>query len=293
MQYYVDFFNFMAYDLHGPWEAWDQGAIVRPQTSILDIDNAMQPLWFDGVDPSKINMGIAYYGRGYTLSNTSCTDIGCPYSNVSKAANCTGSPGVMGLREITRLIEKKSLTPKLYSEAMVKQIVWDTDQWMGYDDDETIGMKTTWADTHCFGGTAIWSIDFNSGRGRYVCVPKIPFQMLTSNHCSGESLITTTRSGLCGHLKTCAGAAFGDCCSEHGHCGNSSAYCSNNNGCQSSFGFCTYEDVSVSGDGSCGNRKTCEGSQFGNCCSGHGYCGSTDAYCLPSNGCQIAFGTCS
>lgn len=28
------------------------------------------------------------------------------------------------------------------------------------------------------------------------------------------------------------------------------------------------------------------------CCSVYGWCGSTDAYCLTSNGCQAQFGTC-
>ena len=100
MQDYVDFFNFMSYDLHGPWEgkepsfvlmyflsivlnciiASDLRAFVRPQTSVIDINTDLLPIWFDGVDPGKINLGIAYYGRGYTLANTSCTDIGCPYT---------------------------------------------------------------------------------------------------------------------------------------------------------------------------------------------------------------------
>jgi len=165
MEYYVDFFNFMAYDLHGPWEAWDQGAIIRPQSSVIDIENDILPLWFDGLNASKINLGIPYYGRGYTLSNTSCADIGCPYSNVSLPGPCTESPGVLSLTEIKQIIKAKQLTPKLIADDMIKQITWD-DQWMGYDDAETIRLKMKWGDEHCLGGTAVWSIDFYSGAGR-------------------------------------------------------------------------------------------------------------------------------
>jgi hypothetical protein len=128
--------------------------------------------------------------------------------------------------------------------------------------------------------------------GKCNCILKCHLRVLRK-FCSGDTPIITTIDGSCGHSKSCTGSAFGDCCSEHGHCGNSSAYCSVNNGCQSAFGSCMYEDLSVSGDGSCGNRKTCQGSQFGNCCSGHGYCGSTNDYCLLANGCQTAFGSCS
>ncbi|KAK1764471.1 hypothetical protein QBC33DRAFT_595257 [Phialemonium atrogriseum] len=46
----------------------------------------------------------------------------------------------------------------------------------------------------------------------------------------------------------------------------------------------------VSEDGSCGNGVTCAGSEFGTCCSEHGYCGDGDNYCLA--GCQQAFGKC-
>ena len=95
MESYVNFFNYMSYDLHGPWEASTLGAQVRPQTSIVDINSTMLPLWFNGVDPSKINLGIAYYGRGYTLSDASCTDADCPYSGPSNPGPCTDSAGLL------------------------------------------------------------------------------------------------------------------------------------------------------------------------------------------------------
>lgn len=166
MEPFVDFYNYMAYDLHGPWEASTLGALVRPQTSIVDINSTMLPLWFDAVSPAKINLGIAYYGRGFTLSNTSCTDVGCPYTGASNPGPCTDSAGLLSLREINEIVNENNLTPELLPDLMIKQIVYDDDQWMGYDDNETIALKTKWADENCLGGTAIWSIDFNSGPGR-------------------------------------------------------------------------------------------------------------------------------
>ena len=47
----------------------------------------------------------------------------------------------------------------------MKEITWD-DQWIGYDDADTIKQKKAWADNQCFGGTMAWSVDFNSGAGR-------------------------------------------------------------------------------------------------------------------------------
>jgi chitinase len=71
----------------------------------------------------------------------------------------------MSLVEIQQLITQKGLTPTYLPDAMMKQITWD-DQWIGYDDADTIKQKKAWADNQCFGGTMAWSIDFNSGAGR-------------------------------------------------------------------------------------------------------------------------------
>ena len=49
---------------------------------------------------------------------------------------------------------------------MIKQIVWDENQQMRYDENDTIALKTQWANDNCLGGTFIWSFDFNSGPGR-------------------------------------------------------------------------------------------------------------------------------
>ena len=59
------------------------------------------------------------------------------------------------------MISKKKLVPELLHDPMVKQITWD-DQWIGYDDNQTITLKTQVADGLCFGGTMVWSVDFDS-----------------------------------------------------------------------------------------------------------------------------------
>lgn len=77
MEPYVDWFSFMAYDLHGFWDADVKtlGSLIRPQTDIREIDNDTLPLWFDKLDPSKVNLGLAYYGRGYTVADSTCGEL--------------------------------------------------------------------------------------------------------------------------------------------------------------------------------------------------------------------------
>ncbi|KAG4034414.1 hypothetical protein MFRU_003g03790 [Monilinia fructicola] len=172
---YTNFFNFMSYDLHGPWEANNPalGAFVRPQTSIPDITSAISPLWFAGIDPSKLNLGLAAYGRGYTLSNPACHEINCPYSAPSLPGPCSTAPGILSMREIEVLIQREALratwvgaTAAGAGATGVKQIVYGGGrQWMGFDDEETWGVKTRFADALCIGGTVVWSLDLQ-GVGR-------------------------------------------------------------------------------------------------------------------------------
>lgn len=51
--------------------------------------------------------------------------------------------------------------------------------------------------------------------------------------------------------------------------------------------------VSENGDCAFSSGQTCAGSTFGSCCSMYGFCGSTDTYCLTTEGCQSGFGQCT
>ncbi|KUJ07443.1 uncharacterized protein LY89DRAFT_725922 [Mollisia scopiformis] len=56
---------------------------------------------------------------------------------------CTAYPGIMSLQEIANLIPQLGITPMILdSTAMMKYLVW-SNQWLGYDDLETIAMKKT------------------------------------------------------------------------------------------------------------------------------------------------------
>lgn len=87
------------------------------------------------------------------------------YTGGSTRGPCTNSVGLLSTREIQEIIKQKALIPEYLSDLMITQISWDN-QWIGYDDSQSIGMKTNWANEHCLGGTVIWSMDFNSGVGR-------------------------------------------------------------------------------------------------------------------------------
>lgn len=97
---------------------------------------------------------MAYYGRTYTLSSSECPNVGCDFAAAGKPGRCTNFPGVLSNLEIQALIKDKGLTPRLLKDAMVKEVVYDGDQWVGYDDEDTFAMKRQFANSLCLGGTS-------------------------------------------------------------------------------------------------------------------------------------------
>ena len=132
LQNYVDHLGFMSYDLHGSWDSDVDtlGSIVRGQANLEEIANNTVPLAYAGVDPSKIDLGIAWYGRGYTLSDPNCNTLGCPFSGPSEPGKCTNSAGVLSLVEIQQMLDAGEATSNLLEDIGMKELVW-ADQWIG------------------------------------------------------------------------------------------------------------------------------------------------------------------
>jgi chitinase len=61
----IDWFNMMSYDLHGVWDQTNRyiGPIVNAHTNLTEIDQALQLLWRNDIDPGKVVLGMGYYGR--------------------------------------------------------------------------------------------------------------------------------------------------------------------------------------------------------------------------------------
>jgi chitinase len=157
----VDWFNFMSYDLHGTWDIGNEwtGAYLNAHTNLTEIKTALDLLWRNDIKPSKVNMGMAFYGRSFTLASSSCTEPGCPYLSTGDAGDCSDTAGVLFNSEIEAIISDNDLTPKLYKDAAIKAINWNSDQWVSYDDEDTWKLKAELAKSQCLGGVLVWSVD--------------------------------------------------------------------------------------------------------------------------------------
>ncbi|KAL8726295.1 MAG: hypothetical protein Q9166_006797 [cf. Caloplaca sp. 2 TL-2023] len=159
----VDWFNFMTYDLHGTWDAQSRflGPYLAPHTNLTEIDLGLDLLWRAGVQSNKVVLGLAWYGRSFTLADSSCnTPNGvCKFSGGANPGPCSGTSGILDDQEIQDIIAKNSLKPTWDHETAVKWITWDGDQWVSYDDTDTFQQKKDFANKRCLGGLMVWAID--------------------------------------------------------------------------------------------------------------------------------------
>lgn len=163
LQRYVSFFNVMTYDLHGVWDSTTQGVgpYIRPHTNLTEIDAALDLIWRSKIDPAKINLGLAWYGRSFTLQDANCTTPNgvCKFSDTGLPGPCTQVAGTLNMAEIQDIVVQYNLTPELDRTAAIKYTSWNNSQWVAYDDAETIQMKLVYARSLCLGGAMVWAMD--------------------------------------------------------------------------------------------------------------------------------------
>ncbi|EDN07813.1 predicted protein [Histoplasma mississippiense (nom. inval.)] len=168
MSEYVDWFNVMTYDIHGTWDGnskWTQ-SVVNPHTNLTEISAALDLLWRNSVPPEKVSLGLAFYGKSFTLADPSCSTPGCPFKKVdnetaggAQPGLCTLNSGTLSNYEINRVLKEQS-PEVIYNKASgVNWISWDKDQWVSYDDGRTLKQKADFGNKLCLGGTFAWAID--------------------------------------------------------------------------------------------------------------------------------------
>lgn len=68
---------------------------------MTEIDSALDLLWRNDVDPSKVVLGIGFYGRSFKLSDPSCNKPGCKFSGPGDAGPCSDAEGILTYKGIS------------------------------------------------------------------------------------------------------------------------------------------------------------------------------------------------
>ncbi|UPK93523.1 hypothetical protein LCI18_004458 [Fusarium solani-melongenae] len=166
---HVDFFNIMSYDLHGTWDKGNEwvGPYLNAHTNLTEIKEAMNLLWRNKVSPDKVVLGTGFYGRAFTATSPNCLEPGCTYESGAPRQKCSNEISVMLNSEIMEVINRTNASPKLDKEAAVKILTFDSNNWVAYDDEETLKMKADFAREQCLSGLMVWAVSHDVEDGRF------------------------------------------------------------------------------------------------------------------------------
>ncbi|KAH7142578.1 glycoside hydrolase superfamily [Dactylonectria estremocensis] len=165
---HVDFFNVMTYDLHGSWhtpESW-LGSHLNSHTNLTEIEDALDLLWRNKIDPDQVNLGLAFYSRTFTASDPGCMSPGCLFTSGAAKGPCSDAVGVLSNAEIDRKVSMSRSSVSLDQKAAAKILKRGRD-WMTYDDADTWKIKLDFARGQCLGGAMVWAISQDTSDGKY------------------------------------------------------------------------------------------------------------------------------
>ncbi|KAL7398902.1 hypothetical protein ABVT39_016836 [Epinephelus coioides] len=174
---YLDFINVLTFDFHGPWESVTghhsplyQGSQDTGNKTYFNTDYAMR-YWRDqGAPPQKINMGLAAYGRAFNLSSAS-SNVGAPANGPGEEGCYTGEEGFWASYEICLYLE--GVTPQLITDQKVPFAIAEN-QWVGFDNNDSLTTKVNYLKANNFGGAFIWSLDLDDNSGQFCKTDKCP-----------------------------------------------------------------------------------------------------------------------
>ncbi|KAH6655949.1 hypothetical protein BKA67DRAFT_675964 [Truncatella angustata] len=160
----VNWVNVMSYDLHGTWDGNNDGSrwtesVLAGHTNLTEIKIALDLLWRNDVDPSKIVLGMGFYGRTFTLDDTECSTPGCAWAGAGQAGDCTATAGILSYKEIVELMADSNSLLVWDEDAAVNYMTYGEDQWVSFDTNQTFQQKIDFANDHCLGGIMIWAVD--------------------------------------------------------------------------------------------------------------------------------------
>ncbi|RWS29883.1 Sar s 18 allergen (chitinase-like protein) [Leptotrombidium deliense] len=187
---YVDFLNIMSYDFHGKWET--QTGHNAPLYAIATEGEWRRQLCMDfgvklweklGAPKDKIVVGMATYGRSFTLAKISNYAMNAPTAGGGKAGEYTRESGFLSFYEVCDLL--KDGGTYLWDDEQKVPYAVQNDLWVGFDDERSIRLKMKWLLENDYAGAMVWTIDMDDFTGRCAGV-KYPLMNVMNEELLGK-----------------------------------------------------------------------------------------------------------
>ncbi|XP_059479869.1 probable chitinase 10 [Neocloeon triangulifer] len=176
----VDFMSVMTYDYHGAWEGrtghvsplfYRQGDRFPQYNTNFTLEHLVAM----GADREKVIMGIPLYGQSYTLDTETNNDVGAPTFGPGEPGEFTQQPGMLAYFEICERVHAKKWKVVRDKFGAHGPYAYSGDQWVGYEDIDSIKEKGRYIRNMGFGGAMVWTVDLDDFTNR--CC-KGPFPLL-------------------------------------------------------------------------------------------------------------------
>jgi chitinase len=157
-----DYLNIMAYDMQDGGRTSFNAPLYDRNGDKLSVKTAADYWASKGMPKNKIIVGLAAYGRGFTLQSTSNTGVGAPVSGPAPGLTYSVEGGMAFYYEICDMLNSGG--KRYWDDVQQVPYVVKGNLWYGYDDPQSIGLKLQWIKSNGYGGAFVWALyedDFN------------------------------------------------------------------------------------------------------------------------------------
>jgi chitinase len=161
----LDYINVMTYDFHGGWEPRTNhhsalfASPSDPSTGdvrLYNTDDAIQAFLDLGVPASKLNLGIGYYGRGWT---------NVPNANNGLYQTGTAAPGTYEAGIEDWKVLKTLGWPRFVDSTARAQWIYNGTTFWSFDDPALIAEKMAYVKAQGLGGAFFWEFSGDDSSG--------------------------------------------------------------------------------------------------------------------------------
>lgn len=145
----VDYISIMTYDYTGEWStyAWHNSPLYDyGSDENWSLNRAMEYYLQRGVPASKLNIGMAFYGKSFT----GCQGPNQPFTGSGQSS--------INYSVLVSKIESGEYTRYWDETAMVPYCLSSTNEYFSFDDTLSIGLKAEYCMEKGFGGAIIWEL---------------------------------------------------------------------------------------------------------------------------------------
>ncbi|XP_065582679.1 acidic mammalian chitinase-like isoform X2 [Artemia franciscana] len=145
----LDMINLMTYDYHGAWETitghnapmyahpLDDGNVTN-----FNVNFSLNHWLTNGADPAKIQLGMGFYGRGWSLNNIEDNGPYAPANQPIQAGPYTRQAGIWGYNEVCeQFLADPAGWTVVRDEYYQSPYAYNGRNWIGYDDMESLTKK--------------------------------------------------------------------------------------------------------------------------------------------------------